>query len=75
MTSRVTDVNDNSPTFHPSVYSGDVIENNYVGMVVLYLNATDLDAGPNSRLSYTLEGLWASSFELDPATGALKVRI
>lgn len=53
---RVTDINDNSPVFTQRSYVADLIENNYIGLVVLYVNATDEDIGPNADVVYNIEG-------------------
>ncbi|XP_038629350.1 protocadherin-15b isoform X4 [Scyliorhinus canicula] len=45
---RVLDVDDNSPVFSQSTYVVSVPENNEVGMVILQLQATDADVGPNA---------------------------
>jgi hypothetical protein len=51
----VTDVNDNSPTFDPPVYTASVTENAKYGSSVLTVSATDLDTGNNAKLTYSIE--------------------
>jgi len=63
----VTDVNDNSPTFHSSspptvdhdvtervTYVAELLENNFVGVFVSQLNASDLDSGRNGLINYII---------------------
>ncbi|EZA48523.1 Cadherin-related tumor suppressor [Ooceraea biroi] len=68
---RVTDTNDNAPTFQSTAYSFDVPENVPRGSRVGQVVATDADAdGPNSQLSYVLISDWANDvFSLNPSTG------
>jgi len=56
------DVNDHAPTFSQTHYFGDLIENNYVGMVVLHVNVTDADVGANADIYYSIEGKTASGW-------------
>ncbi|ROL52056.1 Protocadherin Fat 4 [Anabarilius grahami] len=49
------DENDNSPQFTTSKYQGKVYGNQTVGMQVVKVEATDLDEGPNSEISYSIE--------------------
>jgi len=66
----ISDVNDNDPHFrHPS-YHTELIENKYVGAVVLSVNATDADEGDNAALRYSLRG--TSGFEIDVDSGVIK---
>ncbi|XP_034149338.1 protocadherin gamma-A8-like [Esox lucius] len=55
VTVRVTDVNDNPPAFHRSVYETFVTENNSPGVSIFAIRASDADSGQNARLSYYLE--------------------
>ena len=59
----VTDINDNPPIFQASheesgspvvTYVAELFENNFVGVMVSQLNATDKDAGLNGLVSYVL---------------------
>ena len=66
----VTDVNDNEPHFrHPS-YRTELIENNYVGAVVLRVNASDDDDGDNAVVRYSLRD--GAGFEIDEDSGVIK---
>uniref|UniRef100_A0A8C6X5K4 Cadherin domain-containing protein n=1 Tax=Naja naja TaxID=35670 RepID=A0A8C6X5K4_NAJNA len=49
---NVLDVNDNPPVFNQSVYRVKLLENTASGLLVITLNATDLDEGVNRKISY-----------------------
>lgn len=77
----ITDVNDNDPQFRRPIHRSDpqfrypsyrteLIENNYVGAVVLRVNASDADEGHNAALRYSLRG--GSGFEVDEDSGVIK---
>ncbi|KAI5642703.1 cadherin domain-containing protein [Phthorimaea operculella] len=67
---QVTDTNDNPPVFKEGAYSFDIAENAARGSVVGVVAATDLDAGPNAQITYTLISDWANDvFSLNPQTG------
>jgi len=53
---NVIDENDNSPLFDPKLYSATVSENATMGLSVLQVSATDLDADLNGRVRYTIVG-------------------
>jgi hypothetical protein len=70
----VTDVNDNCPVFHSSspsadgltvTYVAELLENNFVGVFVSQVNASDLDSGPNGVISYIL----TDDFQADVVEG------
>ncbi|KAF3838306.1 hypothetical protein F7725_010074 [Dissostichus mawsoni] len=50
---RVLDTNDNTPTFGKMNYSIKIMENSPIGTLVVHLNATDLDEGSNSDITYS----------------------
>uniref|UniRef100_A0A4W6C9H0 Cadherin domain-containing protein n=1 Tax=Lates calcarifer TaxID=8187 RepID=A0A4W6C9H0_LATCA len=52
---KVSDVNDNSPTFSQGVYSACIAENNSPGVSVLTVRAKDPDENQNARISYILD--------------------
>ncbi|XP_035985917.1 protocadherin beta-16-like [Fundulus heteroclitus] len=54
---KLSDVNDNAPTFSQNVYSAFIKENNSPGLSVLTLIAKDPDANQNARVSYILEDI------------------
>uniref|UniRef100_A0A803V9Y2 Cadherin domain-containing protein n=1 Tax=Ficedula albicollis TaxID=59894 RepID=A0A803V9Y2_FICAL len=59
---RLSDVNDNAPTFTQEVYTMVINENEPAGRILGHLSATDPDAGENARVRYSL---------VPPPTGAL----
>nr|XP_061786096.1 protocadherin beta-16-like [Nerophis lumbriciformis] len=75
---HVLDTNDNAPLFNESIYSVKIIENSPIGSLVIDLNATDLDEGSNSDLTYSYS-LYTpektqETFHLNPSTGEITVR-
>ena len=52
---NVTDVNDNTPVFDKSIYSGSVPEN-AVNSTVMTVSARDKDEGLNSQIDYLITG-------------------
>ncbi|XP_058148651.1 protocadherin Fat 2 [Dasypus novemcinctus] len=67
----VLDVNDNSPQCAQLLYAGKVSEAVPPGHHILKVSATDLDADTNAQITYSLHGLGADEFKLDPLTGEL----
>ncbi|NXJ11260.1 PCDB8 protein, partial [Odontophorus gujanensis] len=53
-TVEIADVNDNAPVFNQTSYTMFVHENNVPAVLVGTVNATDADAGPNAKVSYSL---------------------
>ena len=51
---RIDDINDNSPIFIPSSYSVTVLENVTINHLLITVNATDADVGPNSDITYNI---------------------
>ncbi|PWA23526.1 hypothetical protein CCH79_00006103 [Gambusia affinis] len=75
---RVLDTNDNAPTFEKAIYDIKITENSPIGSLVIRLNATDLDEGSNSDISYSYS-LYTSektqeTFNLNPTTGEITVK-
>ena len=69
---NVQDENDNSPAFDSEKYSTDVPENTAIGSVILKINVSDPDSGPNGNFSLTMKGDSARSvFKYDRNEGAL----
>ncbi|XP_054245321.1 protocadherin gamma-C5-like [Indicator indicator] len=73
----VLDVNDNAPTFDHATYKVQVPENTPVGSLLLRLNASDPDEGPNGQVQYSF-GLHTSDsvrrlFTLDLRSGEVRV--
>ncbi|XP_018368813.1 PREDICTED: protein dachsous-like [Trachymyrmex cornetzi] len=72
----VQDVNDNPPVFNQTRYDASVPENATVGTPVLAVNATDADAGDNSRIEYSINRRQSDReemFRIDPETGMVYV--
>uniref|UniRef100_A0A8C5DN79 Cadherin domain-containing protein n=1 Tax=Gouania willdenowi TaxID=441366 RepID=A0A8C5DN79_GOUWI len=75
---HVLDTNDNAPTFGKSVYNVQVLENSPIGSLVIDLNATDLDEGSNSDVTYSYS-LYTSektqeTFNFNPSTGEITIK-
>ncbi|XP_071377138.1 protocadherin alpha-3-like [Centroberyx affinis] len=74
----VLDTNDNRPIFSKDVYTVTLDENAPPGAVVIQINATDLDEGPNSEIEYslskTLKQKVYDTFMLDSVTGEIRVK-
>ena len=61
----VTDVNDCPPMFSQQTYKATLTENNYVGVTVLQVSATDWDADDNSKIVYSIPGNVNALFHVD----------
>ncbi|XP_066833159.1 protocadherin gamma-C5-like isoform X3 [Anser cygnoides] len=77
ITVQVLDINDNAPTFDRATYKVQVLENTPVGALLLRLNASDPDEGPNGETQYSF-GVHTSDtvrklFALDPHSGEVRV--
>uniref|UniRef100_A0A3B5L0I9 Si:ch73-379j16.2 n=1 Tax=Xiphophorus couchianus TaxID=32473 RepID=A0A3B5L0I9_9TELE len=75
---RVLDTNDNAPMFDKAGLTVTMLENSPIGSLVINLNATDLDEGSNSDISYSYS-LYTSektqeTFNLNPTTGEITVK-
>lgn len=74
----VLDANDNAPVFDQSFYRVRLEENAPKGTVVIRLNASDLDEGPNADITYSFSGhapiKVRQLFSVDPHTGEIKVK-
>ncbi|KAF1449873.1 Protocadherin gamma-C5, partial [Spheniscus mendiculus] len=78
ITVLVLDVNDNAPTFDHTTYKVQVPENTPVGALLLRLNASDPDEGPNGETQYSF-GVHTSDsvrrlFALDPRSGEIRTK-
>ncbi|XP_051513653.1 protocadherin-10-like isoform X2 [Myxocyprinus asiaticus] len=75
---RVLDSNDNVPVFDQPVYSVNLAENAPVGTLVIQLNATDSDEGPNGEVIYSFSNHISNRvkelFDIDARTGRIEVR-
>lgn len=74
----VLDANDNAPVFDQSFYRVRLAENAPKGTVVIKLNASDLDEGPNADITYSFSGhaplKVRQLFSVDPRSGEIKVK-
>ncbi|XP_033908544.2 protocadherin gamma-A11-like isoform X10 [Acipenser ruthenus] len=55
ITLKISDVNDNAPTFNQALYTAHVIENNSPGASIFSVQARDADWNQNARIVYFLE--------------------
>ena len=70
----VTDGNDQSPVFNPTIYRAKVPEDALPGYFVTKVSATDDDEGPNAELEYVITaGNDPYEFYIDPRTGNILV--
>jgi len=67
---RVTDTNDLSPLFDPTVYSVNVPENVSIHDFVVKVSASDADVGANGEILYSL-ATPTEVFAIHPATGVV----
>ncbi|XP_014867692.1 PREDICTED: protocadherin alpha-9-like, partial [Poecilia mexicana] len=72
---NVLDVNDNFPVFSQKLYKASVYENVKIGTPIITLNATDLDAGQNGQILYSLieidQGKQTSLFTINEQNGTV----
>ncbi|XP_029021033.3 protocadherin alpha-3-like [Betta splendens] len=75
---NVIDVNDNTPTFSKTLYKVRVREDATPGSLVIKLNATDLDEGMSSKITYSLNKRsnidLSNIFSLNAETGQITVK-
>ncbi|XP_051790014.1 protocadherin alpha-C2-like isoform X20 [Erpetoichthys calabaricus] len=78
ITVLVLDSNDNAPVFDKQVYKVQLVEDAPPGTLVIKLNATDLDEGPNGEVMYSFSGYTPDNvrqlFGMNPSTGEIRVR-
>ncbi|KAM6953780.1 protocadherin alpha-3-like [Aplochiton taeniatus] len=71
----VLDVNDNMPVFSKDSYSARLKENSPNGTIVIQVNATDLDEGPNGKIVYSFGNNVNNNirklFHIEPYTGEI----
>ncbi|XP_068963487.1 protocadherin gamma-A10-like [Petaurus breviceps papuanus] len=53
---RITDINDNPPSFNQTSYSVYILENNPRGSSIYSMTARDPDSEENSHITYSIEG-------------------
>ncbi|NWX93526.1 PCDGM protein, partial [Nothoprocta pentlandii] len=78
ITILVLDSNDNAPSFDRTVYKVRVPENTPTGALLLQLNASDPDEGPNGEVQYSFGVHTPDSvrglFALDPRSGEIRTK-
>ncbi|XP_055498726.1 protocadherin-10-like isoform X9 [Leucoraja erinacea] len=74
----VKDGNDNVPVFTQSVYKVSLLESAPRGTLLITLNATDLDEGPNGEIVYSFSSHLSDAarklFEVNPKTGEIRLK-
>ncbi|NXC38977.1 PCD10 protein, partial [Penelope pileata] len=74
----VLDANDNVPAFDQPSYSVSLPEDAPAGTLVIQLNATDLDEGPNGEIEYSFSGHAPPSarelFRVEPRSGQVLLK-
>ncbi|XP_055460868.1 protocadherin beta-6-like [Psammomys obesus] len=73
---EVVDINDNTPQFVQSLYEVQVPENSPLNALVVRVSATDLDAGINGDVAYSLfqGGRASQPFVIDETTGEIRLK-
>ncbi|XP_063304070.1 protocadherin gamma-B1-like isoform X15 [Pelobates fuscus] len=73
----ISDVNDNPPVFTKSIYVAYVPENNLPGTSIYSIQASDLDSGDNSKITYSMYSMnteeisVSSSLSINIETGVI----
>ncbi|MEE6478624.1 hypothetical protein FKM82_011899, partial [Ascaphus truei] len=74
----VLDINDNAPIFDHPIYKISLLENASLNTVIIRLNATDFDEGPNAEIEYFFDDHTSDSakelFDINRHTGAVYVK-
>ncbi|XP_043837812.1 protocadherin gamma-A2 isoform X24 [Dromiciops gliroides] len=69
---RITDINDNPPSFSQTSYSVYIPENNPSGSSIYSITASDPDSEENSHITYSIEGdVQREYISINPETGVL----
>jgi len=66
---RVSDENDNTPTFERSLYAESIAENNAVRLTIARVLAVDGDGGQNGDVRYQLDDDVSGLLTVDERTG------
>ncbi|XP_014867691.1 PREDICTED: protocadherin alpha-9-like, partial [Poecilia mexicana] len=73
---NVIDINDNAPKFSKTLYKASVYENVTIGTSIITLTATDLDAGMNGQMLYSLSAIGKGKvnelFAIDDKSGTVR---
>ncbi|NXD30044.1 PCDBG protein, partial [Spelaeornis formosus] len=73
----VLDINDNIPEFTQTLYKVSVMENSSQDTVVVVVSASDLDAGTNGEVLYSIVQNSEENFEtfkINPETGQIRLK-
>ncbi|XP_077996449.1 cadherin-23-like [Glandiceps talaboti] len=65
VTIRLTDINDNAPTFHSDLYESTILDKMPADYPVLVLNACDEDSGNNGKFCFTILDDVTELFDVD----------
>ena len=68
---RVTDVNDNYPTFYPITYIESILSNAQP-RVITQVTATDADEGTNGQITYMIANGDLDKFSIDSLSGEIR---
>ena len=68
----VADINDNAPQFVEESYSDLVLENQPIGIEVVYLQAVDMDVGENANVVFSILDENIVPFQVDPQLGIIQ---
>ncbi|XP_078267838.1 protocadherin gamma-A10-like isoform X10 [Rhinoraja longicauda] len=78
LTITVKDANDNVPIFSPSVYRVSLLESAPKGTLIVKLNATDPDDGPNGEIMYSFSihnsARVRKLFDVNSKTGEIRLK-
>ncbi|XP_066291062.1 cadherin EGF LAG seven-pass G-type receptor 2-like [Branchiostoma lanceolatum] len=69
----ITDVNDNTPVFISSFYSGECGTTSDFGQAIVTISATDADEGTSGTVTYGESAEYPTLFELDTSTGNIRL--
>ena len=69
----VLDENDNAPVFQQEDYFTSALESLPIGQSVLRVQASDLDAGSNAEITYSING--SVPFNIDPSSGVISISL
>ncbi|XP_050394746.1 cadherin EGF LAG seven-pass G-type receptor 1 [Patella vulgata] len=74
VTINLLDLNDNSPIFAQAQYERTLREDSAINTPIITITATDKDEGENGRITYSLRGTDLEVFNLNSATGEIRLR-
>nr|XP_023698704.1 protocadherin gamma-A11-like isoform X44 [Paramormyrops kingsleyae] len=72
----VLDVNDNAPVFTQAIYKATITENAAKGTLLTKVSASDLDEGPNGKVTYSISNSLddvSDLFEIDEDNGEVRL--